>query len=635
MTSSKLFTLFYWPFLISFAFIFLSGLSLYQVFVSGNQKDAYFQEQLEMEQAELMHLTELLSLRNQLKLKLGEVLFHDQVSSQYRTFKELNQIRENIVSLSERLQELATSEAEKVLLEKHAQVLELGIDKQFYYQDLVLEFASIEEARTYYHTEVRPIQDYADVILSDYYGLVKKELKALNQEYQTARNEIQQTFELSLVVTIILLLVMGGLVLWFAGLARSKFVHYAEDLESEVQKQTYDLQKAHEKMQVSMEELEKERNAAERANRTKSEFLASMSHELRTPLNSVLGFAQFLSFDETLSEEQKDSLHEIEKAGRHLLALIDDVLDLSRVESGNIDLSIEPVSLEVLFEECFSLMRPVAEKRGIKLNAGTVRNLFVRADQVRLKQVLLNLISNAVKYNEDNGRVEANATLSEQGLVEIDICDTGIGVVEEKRDQLFQPFNRLGLEGGTIEGSGVGLSITKTLIELMGGEIVYRPNSPQGSCFTVSLRSEETRRSGGQVSEMAEDSASNPDSVAYKTVLYIEDNPANLKLVTHILASYEHIKLFSAHEPFLGLELAKTYRPDLVLLDINMPDMNGYEVLQTLRETPVLADTPVLALTASVMPDEKERAQQAGFDDFITKPIDVAYFLSAIHERLN
>lgn len=381
------------------------------------------------------------------------------------------------------------------------------------------------------------------------------------------------------------------------------------------------------------EEILKERNEAEKASQAKSQFLSSMSHELRTPLNAVLGFAQLLDMDENLTAGQKDNIYEIVKAGNHLLDLINDVLDLAKIESGNIDLSIEPVGLKEVLEECRNLMLPVAENKGISLDIPALSDLYVRADRVRLKQILLNLLSNAVKYNDDHGQVWVECGLQSETTLRVSVKDNGLGVPESKQSELFQPFNRLGQEGGGIEGTGVGLSITKTLIELMGGEIGYQPNIPKGSCFFVELHIDSCHPFEADFDQALLLDSNQKDQLS-KTILYIEDNPANLKLVSHVLAKRDHTNLITAHEPQLGIELAKANKPDLILLDINMPGMSGYEVLEVFKKDSDVSKVPVVAITANAMSHDIRRGKRAGFDDYLTKPLDVENFLKVVERYL-
>lgn len=374
------------------------------------------------------------------------------------------------------------------------------------------------------------------------------------------------------------------------------------------------------------------REAADRANQTKSEFLSSMSHELRTPMNAILGFAQLMAHDDSLSVDQQDNLKEILKAGRHLLDLINEVLDLAKVESGHIDLSLESVEIAPVVDECIGLLAPLAALRGIALRHESLAGAAVRADRMRLKQALLNLLSNAVKYNREGGTVDLELKHSGSDRLRIQIVDTGPGIPTSRLAELFDPFTRLGAEGSEIEGTGIGLTITRRIVELMGGTVGVESEIGVGSCFWVELPLETpadahtaTVTPAPMHAEPVWSSASNRH-----TVLYIEDNPANLKLVSQILAHLPNIHLLTAHTASLGIELAMARRPELILLDINMPGMDGYQVLQVLRADANLKDTPVIAITANAMPRDIERGRAAGFSDYLTKPLDVESFLTVI-----
>jgi len=375
------------------------------------------------------------------------------------------------------------------------------------------------------------------------------------------------------------------------------------------------------------------RDEAERANNTKSEFLSSMSHELRTPMNAILGFGQLLEMDAELNEDQADYVNEILKAGRHLLELINEVLDLAKIESGNIDLSMESLACSELVEECLALVRPLAQGRGITMHNGGLGNLMIRADRTRLKQVLLNLLSNAIKYNNPQGEVWVRAS-AHNGLVRLEVSDTGPGIPVERQQELFQPFSRLGAEDTEIEGTGIGLTISRRLIEMMGGKIGMESQEKCGSTFWIDLP-EETSSSAVHnhgTEHRREDSAESRGEYRYK-VLYIEDNPANLRLVSQILDKQPQLRLITANTAELGLELASAYQPDLILLDINLSGMDGYQVLSVLRSQDWAKMTPVIAISANAMPCDIERGTAAGFADYVTKPIDVTRFLEAL-ERL-
>ncbi|HED16367.1 MAG TPA: response regulator [Gammaproteobacteria bacterium] len=396
-------------------------------------------------------------------------------------------------------------------------------------------------------------------------------------------------------------------------------------------------------------DLIKTRDEAEYANRAKSQFLSSMSHELRTPMNAIIGFSQLLRIDndQPLNESQQENVDEILKASNHLLELINEVLDLARIETGRIDLSIETVVPGEVIAESLQLITPLAQKRGIEISLTldganiTFEQVLqqhnaVRADRTRLKQVLLNLLSNAVKYNCENGKLIIACNNTENNQTRISISDTGTGLTMEQQSQLFKVFNRLGAEQSNIEGTGVGLVITRNIVELMGGSIGVESQSGKGSTFWIELPNATLH--SAQKKESDKKGAMQVHTIIrpeYKhTVLYIEDNPANLRLVAQLLGRLPDIHMWSAHEPLLGLELAVEHNPDLILLDINLPGMNGFEVLNQLRQREATRETPVIAISANAMPGDIKKGLEAGFDEYITKPIDVEALLQALDTML-
>lgn len=382
-------------------------------------------------------------------------------------------------------------------------------------------------------------------------------------------------------------------------------------------------------------ELNAAKVMAEKANLAKSEFLSSMSHELRTPLNAILGFAQIMESDSpppTLS--QKQNLREILKAGWYLLELINEILDLAQIESGKMSISMEPVSLSDIMHECIAMIEPQTQKRGIRVTYPPMEFPYVlNADRIRLKQALINLLSNAVKYNLEGGSVVMDCIVNTPGRIRILIKDTGMGLAPQQLAQLFQPFNRLGQEGGAEEGTGIGLVVTKRLVELMGGAIGVESSHGVGSTFWIELNlSAESQiiTAGNAVASPAQVQAGAP----LRTLLYIEDNPANLRLVENLVARRSDLRLLSAMDGKEGIELARASLPDIVLMDINLPGINGIQAMKILRADPATAHIPVIALSANAMPLNIQKSLESGFFYYITKPIKVNEFMEVLDGAL-
>ena len=380
-------------------------------------------------------------------------------------------------------------------------------------------------------------------------------------------------------------------------------------------------------------ELETAKSAAEKANLAKSDFLSSMSHELRSPLNAILGFAQLMeSATPAPPDSQKESIAQILRAGWHLLELINQVLDLAVIESGKVSMSPEPVSVADVMSECQAMMEPEAQLRGVRMTFPRFDTpVFVTADRTRLKQIVINLLSNAIKYNKEQGAVVVGCTASTPGRTRISVSDTGAGLSPEKVAQLFQPFNRLGQEAAGVAGTGIGLVVTKRLAELMEGELGVESIPGTGSVFWCELVSTTAPRvvvDGGEAPVPVEPQIS--VAARQSTVLYVEDNPANMKLVEQLIARRPEIRLLTAINGTLGIEVARASQPTLILMDINLPGISGLDAMKLLRRDPATAHIPVVALSANAMPRDIHASLDAGFFRYLTKPIKVKEFMDTL-----
>jgi PAS domain S-box-containing protein len=386
-------------------------------------------------------------------------------------------------------------------------------------------------------------------------------------------------------------------------------------------------------------ELKRARAAAEKANLAKSAFLSSMSHELRSPLNAILGFAQLISSDTPPpTPSQTASIDQILHAGWYLLELINEILDLAQIESGRLALSLEPTSLAEVMLECQAMIEPQGQKRGIKMTFPRFdAPCFVCADRTRLKQVLINLLSNAIKYNQPNGAVVVDVD-RDGGVPEhirVSIKDTGAGLPPEMLTQLFQPFNRLGQEKTAEEGTGIGLVMSKRLVELMGGEIGVESTVGLGSVFWFELHSATAPQLAIDRTEpVAVSQTQVQPGAPLRTLLYVEDNPANLMLVEQLVARRPDMRLLSARDGNLGIQLARANQPEVILMDINLPGISGIEALRILRDDPATAHIPIVALSANAMPGDIEKGLEAGFFRYLTKPIKVNEFMQTLDVAL-
>jgi len=384
-------------------------------------------------------------------------------------------------------------------------------------------------------------------------------------------------------------------------------------------------------------ELTDAKAAAERANLAKSEFLSNMSHELRSPLNAILGFAQLLASDLTpQTTSQKESTGQILQAGWYLLDLINEILDLALIESGKLVLSLEPMSLVEVMFECQTMIEPQARKSGITMTFRPMPGTWiVRADRTRVKQILLNLLTNAIKYNHEGGTVVVECVVKSPERLRISVRDTGAGLAADKLSQLFQPFNRLGQQAGGEEGTGIGLVMTKRLTELMGGVIGVESTVGVGSVFWVEL----IRAAQLPASIPAWEAAPAPlplvqDGGEQRTLLYVEDNPANLKLVEQLIARRPNMRLLGAADASIGIDMARSQRPDVILMDINLPGISGIRALKILREDPLTRHIPVVAISANAMPHDIRKGLDAGFFHYLTKPIRVDAFMTTLDVAL-
>ncbi len=420
-----------------------------------------------------------------------------------------------------------------------------------------------------------------------------------------------------------------------AGIAAA--VLTASIVEGFARRQRYALTLVEERTSVlarTVSELQTARAAADAANRSKSEFLSRMSHELRTPLNAVLGFAQLLELGE-LTDEQQEAVDLILKGGNHLLQLINDVLDISRIETGDLPLSPEAVQLDVLLVDVLDLVRPLAAARRVHLVGDRQATCceYVFADRQRLKQILLNLLSNGIKYNQEGGSLAVSCQRASATRLRIKVSDTGPGIPSEQLGLLFVPFERLGANRTGVEGVGIGLAISRELARAMGGTLDVDTVLGQGSTFWVELALVEgpveryQRLNGGTTPEPAD-----PLPEGQQVVLYIEDNLANLRLVQNLVGRRPKVKIIPAMQGRLGLELAREHHPVLILLDLHLPDIGGDQVLQELRDDPATTAIPVVILSADATPGQVQRLLSAGASAYLTKPFDVRELLRVVDD---
>ncbi len=349
---------------------------------------------------------------------------------------------------------------------------------------------------------------------------------------------------------------------------------------------------------------------ANAANRAKSYFLASMSHELRTPMNAILGFAQLLKNDPILNDDQNENVGEILEAGQHLLGLINDVLDLSKVESGTLKIQTSNFNVSKSIEESLNIVKNIAEEKQISIVITGEKDLSIDSDFKRFKQVFVNLLTNAIKYNRNNGDVKITIENNYESLLKVSVTDNGIGIPDHKKSNLFKPFSRLGLETSTVEGAGIGLAFSRRLVELLGGKIGFESTQGVGSTFWFTV----------------------PISEHIFKVLYIEDNIASQKLVEQILSTKKNIQFLTCNHPQEGISMIKSHHPELVLLDVTLPTMDGYQVLSEIKSSPEFSSIPIVGISARAKVQDIQKAESAGFDRYLTKPINMVKLIDTVEE---
>jgi signal transduction histidine kinase/CheY-like chemotaxis protein len=386
---------------------------------------------------------------------------------------------------------------------------------------------------------------------------------------------------------------------------------------------------------LRLAEAERAREIAEAANLAKSEFLSRMSHELRTPLNAMLGFAQLLELDQNhpLPAAQRPWVAQIQGAGWHLLDMINDVLDLSRIESGTLNLQPDHLDLREVIAAALPLVEQDAQRRGITVTQSVPEDTArVIGDSTRVKQILINLLSNAVKYNSDGGRIHIATRISHRDSIEITVTDTGLGMTAQQLAQLFQPFNRLGRERSSLEGTGIGLVISQRLAELMGGALRARSTAGEGSSFILTLpRAEQPDSAAADL----DDAKTTSSDYHQRIVHYVEDNETNVEVMRGILSRRPQVRFDVSITGLDGLAAIRAHRPDLILLDMHLPDIDGLELLRHLKADAGTADIPVVVVSADALTTQIDAAMKAGAAQYLTKPVSVSELLSVVDSLLD
>ncbi len=382
-------------------------------------------------------------------------------------------------------------------------------------------------------------------------------------------------------------------------------------------------------------ELEHATKTAEKANLAKSDFLSSMSHELRTPLNAILGFAQILEGDAVSPAAQKRSVNQILQAGWYLLDLINEILDLALIESGKLSVSMESVSIDEVLRECRTMIEPQALAQRINLHFPETETLhYVNVDRTRLKQIIINLLSNAIKYNKTLGSVVVTCLRQSPERIRICVEDSGEGLSPEKISQLFQPFNRLGQESKGVEGTGIGLVMTKRLCELMGGRIGVESVVGKGSVFWIEINLTDKPTPTSDKDQAIATIETEVQTDTQHTIVYVEDNPANVMLVENIISRCSNLRLLTAKDANAGIQMAREVQPSVILMDINLSGINGIEAVKILALDPLTAHIPVVAVSANALPRDIEKCMELGFFRYLTKPFNINTLMSTIDDAL-
>ncbi len=548
-----------------------------------------------------------------------QILESEDIFEQDELNQELEGFAGRFADVREQLDMMPFNGQDRKLYESVFEVVQRILPRQRRAVELLMHEDDREEARRLIYEIVLPGQQE---IIDIFHELIRREREHIASNTQLINDsmlQVNQHNELLFSFILVLFTGLSGFIIYRISRIQKQVSSAYEGLEETVRERTQDLKMA--------------RDAALTASKSKSEFLSSMSHELRTPLNAIIGFSQLLEMEE-MDPLQKDSVNEIHKAGKHLLDLINEVLDLARIEAGRMEAKMQEVDLDSVLSEVRSLSEPIAARYGVSLDVQKHTKLRVMADNKRIKQVILNLVSNAIKYNRKDGSVDVYTEIFGDRL-RIFIRDTGRGIAPEQREGLFEPFNRLGAEGSEIEGTGIGMMVTRQLVELMQGHIDFDSKVGEGSLFWVDF----TLVQGTDVgTENRETGAGLPATCSGKQpgirVLYIEDNIANVKLMEQVFLRQTQYRLTSAMTPVEGLDIARSSLPDVILLDINMPGMDGYQVLEHLKASDETAGIPVIAVTANAMAENISRGLEAGFHDYITKPIDINRLLSSLEAVL-